>query len=138
MINLVVVSHGGLAEGLFDALSLIIGKQEGIAAVALREGDSIDELLDRIRGAVESVDQGDGVLVFVDLIGASPFNVSARLTQERANVQVVAGVNLPMLLEVALQREGIELEQAVRLAKEAGQGGVKSLDDFIRQFGSEE
>jgi mannose/fructose-specific phosphotransferase system component IIA len=77
-----------------------------ILKLRLKETDPIEGLSDRLDQAIQEVNDGDGVLILVDLFGASPFNVSARLTQKYKNVQVVTGINLPMLPETALQREG--------------------------------
>ena len=131
MVNLILVSHGNLAEGLIDAMRLIVGDQEGILAVVLKETDPIEGLSDRLDQAIQEVNDGDGVLILVDLFGASPFNVSARLTQKYSNVQVVTGINLPMLLETALQREGQTIVELARFAVEAGRSGIKSLQEQL-------
>jgi len=131
MVNLVIVSHGDLAEGLIDAMQLIVGQQEGVVAVSLKETDPIDGLTERVSAAIEEVGGPDGVLVLVDLFGASPFNISAQLTQKHAMVQVVTGVNLPMLLETALQREAMPLEELARLAADSGRNGIKTLIELM-------
>jgi len=131
MVNLVIVSHGDLAEGLIDAMQLIVGQQEGVVAVSLKETDPIDGLTERVSAAIEEVGSPDGVLVLVDLFGASPFNISAQLTQKHAMVQVVTGVNLPMLLETALQREAMPLEELARLAADSGRNGIKTLIELM-------
>jgi mannose PTS system EIIA component len=135
MVNLVIVSHGNLGQGLLDAMRLIAGEQEGVVAVSLTEADSIDELPIRITKVVDEIDQGDGVLMMVDLIGASPFNVTARLAMEDPRIKVVTGVNLPMLLETALGREGHTLEELVQLAQESGANGVRTLEQLLDQAG---
>jgi mannose/fructose/sorbose-specific phosphotransferase system IIA component len=131
MVNLVIVSHGDLAEGLIDAMQLIVGQQEGVVAVSLKETDPIDGLTERVSAAIEEVGGPDGVLVLVDLFGASPFNISAQLTQKHAMVQVVTGVNLPMLLETALQREAMPLEELARLAADSGRNGIRTLIELM-------
>jgi mannose/fructose-specific phosphotransferase system component IIA len=87
--------------------------------------------MEKIERAVQEVDQGDGVLILVDLFGASPFNASARLVLSKPGcpMEVVTGVNLPMLVELVVQREGMTLEEAVRLVLEVGQEQIRRMAD---------
>jgi len=93
MVGMLIVTHGRLGEGLLDAMQMIAGPQEKVDFVSLKEGDSIDELKERILSAVKMLDDGSGVLVFVDMFGASPSNAAAYLLNE--NVEVITGVNCP-------------------------------------------
>lgn len=133
MVNLVVISHGDLGDGLLDAMQLIIGQQEGVRAIGLQETDPIDSLGQRVEQAIADLDTGDGVLALVDLFGASPFNVSARLVETHPQLQVVTGVNLPMLIETALQREGRSLAELAQVARQAGLDGIKSLSELLEK-----
>ncbi|MCZ7552896.1 MAG: hypothetical protein B6D39_07190 [Anaerolineae bacterium UTCFX2] len=129
MIGLVLVSHGKLAEGLIDAMQMIAGEQEAVRAVALLETEDIESLIERIQQAVNAVDSGEGVLIFVDLFGASPFNASARLvlaSPERP-LEVITGVNLPMLVELVVQREGMSLNDAVELVLQVAPESIRRL-----------
>ncbi len=98
MVGLVVVTHGGLAEELVRTAGLIMGPAEQVAAVGFYPHDREDEMLEKLRGAVKSVDTGDGVLILVDMFGGTPSNLSLRLMRT-GHVEVVTGVNLPMLLK---------------------------------------
>ncbi|MBC7233555.1 MAG: PTS sugar transporter subunit IIA [Chloroflexi bacterium] len=120
-----------MAEGMLDAARMIVGKQDGIVAVNLREEDSVESLMDRIAAAIEEVDHGDGVLILVDVFGASPFNASARLAVQRDQIEVISGVSLPMLLELAVQREGQSLTKLVEVAREAGMSGIRTLSETL-------
>jgi PTS system mannose-specific IIA component len=122
-----------MADGMMDAASMIVGDLEGVLAVELKEMDAVEDLMDRIAAAVDEVDTGDGALVFVDLFGASPFNASARLlgAEKERNVEVITGVNLPMLLEVAIQRSSEDLEALIQIAEDAGTSGVKVLSRVL-------
>jgi PTS system mannose-specific IIA component len=131
MIKLVIVCHGALADGLVNAMELIAGPQPEITSIALDEGDGIDELEARVEAAVAAQPDGEGVLVLVDLFGASPFNVSARVAVRYPNVEVMTGVNLAMLLEAALQRQGCTLPEVVEIARQAGAGSVKLLSELL-------
>jgi len=132
MVKLVVVCHGALAEGLLNAMELIAGTQEEVVALRLEETDSIDDLEARVEAAVQERQAGQEVLILVDLFGASPFNVSSRVAMRNAGVEVITGVNLPMLLETALGRENVALVELVKVAREAGAGSVKVLSDLLQ------
>ena len=128
MVGIVIVSHGDMADGLVDAARMIAGEQEGIATVSLREMDAVERLVERVAAAIQKVDGGDGVVVLVDLFGGSPFNASARLAMQGDHkIEVVSGVNLPMLVELAVQRETKGLEQLMDTALQAGTSGIRSL-----------
>jgi PTS system mannose-specific IIA component len=120
-----------MGDGLLDAARMIVGKQDGIVAVNLREEDSVESLMDRIAAAIEEVDSGDGILILVDVFGASPFNASARLAVQRDQIEVISGVSLPMLLELAVQREGQSLAELVEVAREAGVSGIRTLSETL-------
>lgn len=132
MVGIVIVCHGDMADGLLDAARMIVGEQEGIAAVSLREMDAVEGLMERVAVAIEKVNTGDGALVLVDLFGASPFNASVRLAmQGDSKIEVITGVSLPMLLELAVQRDGETLEQLVEIALEAGTTGIRTLSQTL-------
>jgi len=132
LVGIVIVGHGDIADGLLDAARMIVGKIEGVATVSLRETDAVEELMERIATALTETDKGNGVLVLADLFGASPFNASARLAmQEESSLEVISGVNLPMLLELIVQRDDASLEQLVEIAREAGTSGVRILSETL-------
>jgi len=130
MVGMLIVTHGRLGEGLLDAMQMIAGPQERVEVISLKEGDSIDELKDKILNAVKTLDDGSGVLVFVDMFGASPSNAAAYLLNE--NVEVITGVNLPMLLEIVSFRESSSLQELSANAMTAGVESVKNLTQLLR------
>jgi len=130
MVGMLIVTHGRLGEGLLDAMQMIAGPQEKVDFVSLKEGDSIDELKERILSAVKMLDDGSGVLVFVDMFGASPSNAAAYLLNE--NVEVITGVNLPMLLEIVSFRESSSLQELSANAMAAGVESIKNLTQLLR------
>lgn len=138
MVGVVVVCHGMMGDGLLDAARMIVGKQEGIVAVNLREEDSVESLMERIAAAVEEVDRGEGVLILVDVFGASPFNASARLAVQCDKIEVISGVSLPMLLELAVQRDGQSLAGLVQVAREAGVSGIRTLSETLGKKSGEQ
>jgi mannose PTS system EIIA component len=134
LISIIVVSHGAFAEGLVDAMQMITGPQEQVAALGLKESEAPEDLIDRIRETADALDDGSGVLIMVDLYGASPFNSSSRLFMEGGRqIEVVTGVNLPMLVEIVLGREGQSLADLVNQAYQSGMEGIKLLPDSIRK-----
>lgn len=132
MVGIVVVSHGNMAEGMIDAARMIVGNMESVVTVSLQESDAVEDLMGRIEAALTEVDKGDGALILVDAFGASPFNASARLALSRKNVEVISGMNLPMLLELAVQREGQDLGAVTQLALETGTTSIRSLSQTMK------
>lgn len=134
MISILVVSHGALAEGMLDAMQMITGPQDKVLALGLKETEAPEDLIDHIREAADALDDGDGVLIMVDLYGATPFNSSSRLFMESHHpIEVVTGVNLPMLVEIVMSREGMSLTDLLQQAYQAGMEGIKLLPDSIRK-----
>jgi Phosphotransferase system, mannose/fructose-specific component IIA len=126
MIGIVIVSHGKLAEGMKDALTLITGEQAQLETVALESGNNMDEFKQRIGEAIQKADRGDGCMVFTDLFGASPSNSAAYWTSEK--VQVITGMNLPMVLEFLIRRnEGNVSDLALSLI-DSGKNSIMSLN----------
>ena len=135
MVNFLLVSHGDLAEGMLSAMQLIVGEQEGVIAISLKETDSIDDLQTRVETAVEELSKTGSVLILVDLFGASPFNICVKLLDKKPGLQFVSGLNLPMVLETVMQREGQSAEELAKVAAEAGRSGIKSLRELMDQAG---
>lgn len=132
MIGIVLISHGNFAEGLLDAAEMITGEAEKIACIGLQPMDDVDQLVDRIQDAVDQVNDGDGVLLMVDLFGASPFNAGGRLFLEKKDhLELVTGMNLPMLVELLVAREGLDLDGASQMVLQAGVSGISRLSDKI-------
>jgi len=133
LVGVVVVTHGKMAEGLIDAVQMIVGEQEQLESIGLFEMEAVEDLMGKIESALDRVKKEDGALLLVDLPGASPFNASARLGMGADDVDVVTGVNLPMLAELLVLREGKTLQELVALAKDSGITGIKSLADILNR-----
>lgn len=104
MLGIVIATHGTLSDGLKDTAEVIMGSTNNIATVNLNPGDDVQELGGKIEAAIKEVDNGEGVVVLTDLVSASPYNQSVLIINGleaalQANVYVIGGVNLPMLLE---------------------------------------
>ena len=119
MIGMVLVTHGCLATEFRAALEHVVGPQKQIATVTIGPEDDMEMRRKDILAAVAAVDAGDGVVVLTDMFGGTPSNLAISV-MEGAKVDVVAGINLPMLIKLASVREDATLEQAVVQAQEAG------------------
>lgn len=132
LIPFVIVTHGKMAPGLLDAVRMITGIEEGLYAVSLNEEDDVEGLMGRIDDCLESLDPLQGAMLFVDLYGASPFNASARLALSSSrDIEVITGVNLPMLVELVMQREDLSLSELAEMAVEVGPEGIRRLLDTL-------
>ena len=119
MIGLVLVTHGKLAEEFRHALEHVVGPQKAIETVCIGPEDDMDQRRQDILDAVTNVDEGNGVIILTDMFGGTPCNLSMSML-ERDDVEVIAGVNLPMLVKLAKVRGSHSLADAVHCAEEAG------------------
>lgn len=124
MLGIVIATHGTLSDGIKDAAEVIMGNTENIVTVNLNAGDDVEKLGKKINRAILEVNQGDGVLVLVDLVSASPYNQSVLVTNKleqdlKDKVYIIGGVNLPMLLEIINhQILGTQIELVAKSAAE--------------------
>jgi mannose PTS system EIIA component len=130
MVTIVLVGHAPMATALHEAASMIIGQQSHVYAKNLYHDTNLDEFAEEIRATIARADQGDGVLVLADVMGGSPGNAAAQSIGGDAEVAVVTGANLPMLLEV-LGRQNSPLPELVLAAKAAGCSGVLCVNDLL-------
>ena len=119
MIGLVLVTHGRLADELRLAMEHVVGPQRAVATVCIGPDDDMEGRRKDIAGAISRVDQGKGVIVLTDLFGGTPSNLAISLL-ERGRVEVIAGINLPMLIRLASARKSMKVVDAVIAAREAG------------------
>nr|AMK59387.1 PTS system transporter subunit IIA [uncultured bacterium UPO57] len=119
MIGIVVVTHGRLAEEFLAAAEHVVGPQKGMRAVSIGPDDDMEKRRADILAAAREVDDGDGVIILTDMFGGTPSNLAISV-MEKANAEVVAGVNLPMLIKLASTRHDTDLKTAVAAAHEAG------------------
>lgn len=119
MIGMVLVTHGHLATEFRAALEHVVGPQKQIATVSIGPEDDMEQRRKDILEAVEGVDAGDGVVVLTDMFGGTPSNLAISV-MNGGHIEVVAGINLPMLIKLASVRDVASLEQAVIQAQDAG------------------
>jgi PTS system mannose-specific IIA component len=118
MIGIVVVTHGRLAEEFLSAAEHVVGPQERAIAISIDADDDMEKRRADILAAAREVDDGDGVIILTDMFGGTPSNLAISV-MEKAHAEVVAGVNLPMLIKLASIRDK-DLKGAVAAAHEAG------------------
>ncbi len=119
MIGLVLVTHGRLAEEFVSAAEHVVGPQENLRAICIGPDDDMEKRREDIVQGVKAVDTGDGVIVLTDMFGGTPSNLSISIL-DKGKVEVIAGINLPMLIRLASVRDGSSLADAVEQAQEAG------------------
>ena len=131
---MLLVGHGPLANGLAGALEMICGPQEAFAVVRLRPEDDVERVARRLEQALRrlGVARDEEAVIFADLFGAAPANAAASLLRTRPNIEIVAGMNLPMLLDAALGREGVSARELADRAIENGRESVRDVGAVIR------
>jgi len=130
MIGLVLVTHGRLAEELVNALEHVVGPQENVTAISIGPDDDMELRRADIMKAADAADSGDGVVVLTDMFGGTPSNLAISIL-ERANVEVLAGVNLPMLVKLASVRGETDLNDAVAKAADAGRKYINIASQLL-------
>ncbi|MGQ9648108.1 MAG: PTS sugar transporter subunit IIA [Thermodesulfobacteriota bacterium] len=123
MIGILVISHGKLAEALISSVEFLAGSQQRIKGICVWPRDRKEETEDRMKKSLGEVDDGDGVLILTDLLGGTPTNLSLSAL-EHEKVEVVTGVNLPMLLTLSSYQKRKSLREISRLAKKSGRRSI--------------
>ncbi len=113
------MTHGRLAEEFVAAMEHVVGPQENVCSISIGPDDDMEKRRKDILQAVVDVDNGDGVVLLTDMFGGTPSNLAISI-MDKAKVEVIAGINLPMLIKLAGLRNSENLEDAVSAAQEAG------------------
>ncbi len=132
MIGMVLVTHGRLALELVSALEHVVGPQSQIASICIGPDDDMEQRREDIVAAVEKSESGSGVVVLTDMFGGTPSNLAISI-MENANVEVIAGVNLPLLIKLASLRSSTSLTDAVVQAQEAGRKYINVASALLAQ-----
>jgi PTS system mannose-specific IIA component len=131
MIGLVIVGHGHLAQEFLAALVHVMGKQDAVVAVNVGAQDDMSAKRSEVEAAIKAVNRGDGVVVATDLFGGSPSNIAISLMEE-TQAEVIAGVNLPLLIKLCELRSSHTLADALAAAKESGQKYINIASAFVK------
>jgi PTS system mannose-specific IIA component len=132
MIGLILVTHGKLAEEFVHAMQHVVGRQEAVATVCIGPNDDMEARRREIAEAVTAVDSGAGVIILTDLFGGTPSNLAISLMQA-GKVEVIAGINLPMLIRLAKARVAMPLGKATEAARDAGRNYITIASEFLGQ-----
>ena len=133
MIGLVLVCHGDLGAELVRVAEVIVGKIEGVDAVSIGSVCDVDSSREEIGAAIKRLNAKDGVLILTDMFGGTPSNLSLSFLDEDRNIEVVTGVNLPMIIKFANHRKDKGLKDLASLLRD---GGIKSIivaSDMLHQ-----
>jgi mannose PTS system EIIA component len=127
VIGLLLVSHGSLCEHILKSTAMIAGTVEQSRAVPLNPGESPMDYEVRVRTAIAEVDTGEGVIALVDVLGGTPYNIVGSISRDY-NMQIVTGMNMPMVVCFTLEREGgYEMTELVDSVYEAAKKGIQVL-----------
>lgn len=126
----VIVTHGQLASELLAAAEMIIGAVKHIAAVSIGWHDDVDAARDEVERAITRVSEGRGVLILTDMFGGTPTNITSMFLAE-GEVEVVTGVNLPMVIKLSSQTEQQTLAEVARSVRDQGREGIYLAGDLL-------
>ncbi len=132
MIGMVLVTHGKLAEEFVNAMQHVVGRQEAVATVCIGPNDDMEARRREIAEAIAMVDNGAGAIVLTDLFGGTPSNLAISLMKS-GKVEVIAGINLPMLIRLAKARGCMDLAKATAAARDAGRNYITIASEFLGQ-----
>ena len=133
MVGLVIASHGRLADELVSTAEQIVGKLEAVSTCSIQPGAAPDDIREKMKAAVRSVDSGDGVIIMTDLFGGTPCKESLSMCRQR-RIEVLSGVNLPMLLKASsLRASEMPLPELAHLLAQHAQRNITCASDLIRE-----
>jgi mannose/fructose/sorbose-specific phosphotransferase system IIA component len=132
MVGVLIVTHGRLGEALIESARMISGSTDGAKALAFLPGQGVEDLEAALRNTLATMGSLDGTLCLVDLPGGSPARVAAMLSAEHPAFEVVAGANLPMVVEVLLMRDAMSASELAEHAARSGSEGVVNIRALLR------
>ena len=132
MIGMILVTHGRLAEEFVHAMEHVVGEQPDVATICIGPSDDMEARRREIANAIKRVDTGSGSVILTDLFGGTPSNLAISL-MKAGKTEVIAGINLPMLIRLAGARKTMSLMDAVVAAREAGRNYITVASEFLGQ-----
>ncbi|MHC1696801.1 MAG: PTS sugar transporter subunit IIA [Geobacteraceae bacterium] len=130
MIGLVLVAHAGLARELLKAAEMIVGGIEKAEAIGITAQDSVEQIRDSVAGAIEKV-SGAGVIIMADMFGGTPSNMSISFLKDN-EVEVITGVNLPMVIKFASDRDKLGVAELAASLKKCGLESISVAGDYLK------
>ena len=131
MISVIIGTHGMFSEEILKSAEMIFGSQENVGTVTFKPGEGVDNLVEKYNKLINELDCTDGVLFMVDLFGGSPFNAASIIAMKNDNVEIVTGVNLPMILETLGSRDFSNLSELLAIAENSGKEAIRVLTKNI-------
>ena len=131
MVEVIIISHGQLAKGILDASSMIIGEQEKVSTLCLTPDQSVDAFKEKLSNLLNQSNSKEGVLILADLFGGTPANTAAAIADDKEKVEIITGINLPLLIELLSSRKNSSLEELVSIWKEAKGEGMKLISEIL-------
>lgn len=135
MIGLILVTHGNLAKEFVNAMEHVVGKQDAVVTVCIGPNDDMELRREEIAAAIAKVDSGSGVIILTDLFGGTPSNLAISLL-EAGRVEVIAGVNLPILIRLAGARKMNDVLATAKVARDAGKTYITIASEFLGEEGA--
>ena len=132
MIGMILVTHGRLAEEFVHAMEHVVGEQPYVATVCIGPQDDMEQRRKDIARAIKQVDSGSGAVILTDLFGGTPSNLAISLLKA-GKTEVIAGINLPMLIRLAGARKDMDLTTATAAARDAGRNYITIASEFLGQ-----
>ena len=132
MIGLIIVTHGNLADEFVNAMQHVVGHQEAVMTICIGPNDDMERRRREIASAIAAVDTGEGTIILTDLFGGTPSNLAISLLKA-GTVEVIAGINLPMLIRLAKARCCMSVHDAVEAAKDAGRNYITVASEYLGQ-----
>ena len=127
MISVIIGTHGMFSEEILKSAEMIFGTQENVGSVTFKPGEGIEDLVEKYNKLISELDCTDGVLFMVDLFGGSPFNAASIIAMKHDNMEIVTGVNLPMILETLGSRDFSNLSELLAIAENSGKEAIRVL-----------
>ena len=132
MIGMILVTHGQRAEECVHAMEHVVGSQEAVATVCIGPNDDMEKRRREIADSIKRVDSGSGVVILTDLFGGTPSNLAISLL-DAGRVEVIAGINMPMLIRLVGARKSMDVTEAVFAARDAGKNYITVASEILGQ-----
>jgi mannose PTS system EIIA component len=130
MVGIIVVAHGGLAQAFVETAEMIVGPTDGFKACSFAQGSDVDSLRRMLKNSIKEVNKGEGVIILTDMFGGTPSNISLSFL-ENGKVEVVTGVNLPMVITALTKRKGKNIVELTCLLKDAGSKNIHIASEIL-------
>ncbi len=135
MFTIILCGHGEFSTGVLSASNMIFGEQENLSAITFNQSEGLEDLKEKYESLI---DLDEETLIMVDLFGGSPYNAAAQVAYGKDNIDIVTGLNLPMLLEVLSNRPNSSLMEIKGIIKDKYSEGLKLYSDLMLQFDTDD